>query len=751
MIRTRMSTAVRRVRKSWYCRQRDAMDCGPACLTMVARYHGSAVAVARVRALCGLDRQGTSLLELSRAAERMGFRAMRVRTTYHGLFEHAPLPAIAHWDQNHFVVIYGRNGNGIRIADPGSGFTVCGESELLAHWARVSQPDGAVGFLLLLEPLDTAATVGTAVRSDASERIALLRRYVLNHRRTLLQVAVGGLAAALLRLIIPFVGRAIVDLGIGQRDLGIIQLLLIAEIVVLVSATGVDFLQGWLLLYLGSRVDMKLVADYLRRLLTLPLSFFDTRPPGDLLQRVEDHARIEQLLSTTSQTIVSAVTSIAVFSSALLVLNVSAFRVVAYGVILQACYVASFLRRRTALDEQRFRLMAAQRNGLNECIAGVADIKIAGAELERRWTWERGQVDLYRTKERSLRLEQIQHGGAILAAELTNAIVTVTAAAAVIDGSLTLGGLIAVQFLVGQVAAPVLQLVGAVQSIQAAGLSLDRLSEVFAGQRETAPAIEPYPSDRDGDITIQDVSFRYNGRHGQLVLRDLSLRIPFGKVTAIVGSSGSGKSTLLKLLLKFYDPSAGQIRFGDVDLRNVDHAAWRARCGAVMQDGRLFSDTIARNIALGADEIDDGRVRTVARQACIADVVEALPLRYETRVGSSGIALSHGQQQRLLIARALYHDPDLLVLDEATSALDAETERAIVGQLEALFRHRTVVIIAHRLSTVRRADQIAVLEGGTVVEIGTHDELARSRGRYHALIRNQLELNQTDNRTTALA
>ncbi len=740
-VRSAIAAADRLPRRFWFFQQRDSVDCGPACLVMVGHHYGRRLPLSKVRELCAMDRQGTSLLQLSRAAEHIGFRTMRVRTTYSALVRDAPLPAIAHWDQKHFVVVYGRTRDGVRVADPARGLITYSEAEFAQHWATLPQPQGAMGFILLLEPTGPQVVEGDQDIKPSARGLSLLRRYLTRYRRTLVQVVLGSIAVAALRLALPFLTQAIVDVGIQQRDLGIIQLILIAQITLIVSRTGVEFLQTWLLLHMGARVDMTLVSDFLRKLLLLPLGFFEERRNGDLLQRVEDHSRVEQLLTTTTLVVVSSLLSLVVFTGALLFYSSAAFMVLVAGGALQVLYVSVFLRTRTVLDNQRFEQTAKQRGLLIECVAGIADIKLNSAEIDKRWNWERGQVALYRTNTRALRLEQLQQGGAVLVSEVVNAIITVVAAKQVIAGSLSLGGLLAVQYLVGQVAAPLSQLVGLVQSVQGAKLSLERMSEVFDAVQEST--ITPHQSPHlheDKDLGVEGVVFGYQGSDGPQVLRGVNLTVANGKVTAIVGTSGSGKTTLLKLLLKFYDPVQGLIRLGEKDLRSIAHANWRRRCGAVMQDGYLFSDSIARNIALGTDEIDIGRVEVVARQACISDIVEALPLAYDTKIGPNGTGLSHGQRQRILIARALYHDPEFLFLDEATSSLDAETERQIVGNLDEVFRSRTVLVIAHRLSTVKRADQIIVMEHGTIAEHGTHDELVGEAGRYLELVRNQLEL-----------
>ena len=740
-----MMPRVPRIRRGfWLCRQQDSSDCGSASLAMVARHHGRRVPVGRLREMARTDLQGASVLGLSRAAERIGFRTLRVKTTFDQLAANAPLPCIAYWEQRHFVVVYRIDGDRVYVADPGVGLVRYTRDEFLRGWQSGQRGDTAFGVVLLLEP--TPALLeddGTPSRRDEADGAgwSLVLEQGREHVGSGARVMVGVVAVSLLQLVLPFLTQVLVDVGVTGQNVGFVYLILIAQVVLILTRTGVDFIQGWIMLHAGARINIALVAGFLGKLMRLPLGFFDSRQIGDILQRVEDHGRLEEFLTSTVLFLLNSAFTFLVFGAALLYYDATAFGIFCAGAVLYTLHVALFLRGRRRIDHQRFGQMSVNRTLLIETITGMPEIKINGAEQQKRWQWERSRLGLYRLNQRALRLEQFQEGGAQLINQVTNAVVTAYAAQSVIRGELTLGGLLAVQYLLGQLNTPLGSLVTILRNVQDTKLSLERVADVRTLREEDGAGGPSLPVPASGSLVLENVRFGYRGDDGPQVFDGLSLEIPRGKVTAIVGSSGSGKSTLLKLLLRFYDPTAGRVLVGGVSLEGVSHQLWRQHCGVVMQAGYLFSDTIARNIALGHDEIDPERLLHAAEVAALREVIEALPLAYETKLGSDGGGLSQGQKQRLLIARAVYQDPEFLFFDEATSALDAESERRIVHNLEHLFGGRTVVVIAHRLSTVRNADQIVVLERGRVVEQGTHDELVCKRGgRYLELVKNQLEI-----------
>ncbi|HEX5869706.1 MAG TPA: peptidase domain-containing ABC transporter [Longimicrobium sp.] len=720
-------------------RQHDAMDCGPTCLRMIARHYGRSYTLQTLRERSFLDRQGVSLLGIGYAAESIGFRTLSVKATYAQLEREAPLPCVAHWNQNHFVVVHRVHRGKVHLVDPARGEVALTAEEFQKGWLSIGEGSRRQGVLLLLEP-----TPAFHERQDERQdgRHAQLRSvvgYLRGYGRFFTQVVLGMLVASILQLFFPFLTQALVDHGISNQDIGFVWVLLIAQLTLFFSRTAVEFLRNQILFHVGTRVYVSIISDFLVKMMKLPISFFDTRQVGDILQRVQDHSRVQQFLTAATLNVIFSAFTLVVFSAVLAVYSWTIFLIFAAGSALYVAYIALFLRRRKELDYLRFREMAGNQNTLVELVTGMQEIKLGNAEQQKRWEWERVQARLFKVNLRVLLLGQYQDGGASFINELKNITITFVAARLVIDGQMTLGMLLAVQYILGQLNAPLGQLIGFAHSAQDARISLERLGEIQERKDEEDPdeTIATLPAERT--LSLSRVGFHYGGPQGDPVLRDLDLVIPEGKVTAIVGPSGSGKTTLLKLLLKFYEPE-GEISVGPVRLRHLSNRLWRSQCGVVMQDGHLFADTIARNVAVGEDTVDWPRLLRAVELANIRSFVEGLPASYNTRVGRDGVGMSEGQKQRLLIARAVYKDPAYLFFDEATSALDAKNEKVIMQNLQSFFRGRTAVVIAHRLSTVRGADQIVVLDRGRIVERGTHAELAELRGTYYELVRNQLEL-----------
>jgi ATP-binding cassette subfamily B protein len=719
-------------------RQLDAMDCGPTCLRMIAQYYGRTFTASFLREKACIDRQGVSMLGIAYAAEAIGLRTLAARVPLEALLEQAPLPCVLHWDQKHFVVLYRHKKGRISIADPARGGVTLTVDDLRRHWA--SEVDGKeAGLVLLLEPTASFFAARDGIEPETGG-FGRLWGYVRRYRSVLGQVWLGLVLASLLQLIFPFLTQAIVDHGITNQNLSFVHLVLIAQLVLAFSRTGIEFIRNRVLFHVGSRVYLSLLSDFLLKMMRLPLTFFDTRMAGDIMQRVQDHQRVQYFISSPLINTLYAAVSLVVFTGVLAYYSWSIVLVFIIGTVLYVAYVLAFSSARRAVDYRKFADSAESQNELVELVHGMPEIKLANAEQQRRWRWEAIQARLFHLNLRSLGIEQYQQGGSILVNELKNITVTFLAAKLVIDGELTLGMLLAVQFIIGQLNVPVSQLIGFIQSTQDAKISLERMGEIHSRQDEEqidekVPALPP-----DKTIRLENVSYSYTGPLGTKVLDQLDLVIPEGKVTAVVGPSGSGKTTLLKLLLKFDEPQGGRISVGSIGLSALSGHVWRSQCGVVLQDGHLFSDTIAGNVAVGFETVDPLRMMEVAQISRIDEFVDNLPLGYYTKVGRDGIGLSAGQKQRILIARALYKRPSYLFFDEATSALDATNERAIMERLETFFRGHTVVVIAHRLSTVKRADQIIVLDGGRIVEQGTHDELTRRRGRYLELVKNQLEL-----------
>ena len=722
-----------------FYKQLDASDCGATCLRMVARHYGRHYSLEYLRDLSYLDREGVSLMGISDAAEKVGLRTLGVKSGFGRLQETIPLPCIAHWKQNHFVVVYRVSNGTVFLADPAAGKIQLEEQEFLDGWISDVVNTEPQGILLLLETTpEFFNREGERVNRSG---LRFLWSYLAQHKRLIRQLLFGLMLGSLIQLVFPFLMQALVDKGVQLNDLNFVYLILAAQGMLFISQVAVEFIRGWILLHIGTRVNINLVSDFLIKLMRLPMSFFDSKMTGDLLQRIYDNERIERFLTSSSLVTLFSVVSLVVFSIVLLFYNPVIFLIFVIAAMLYFGWIAIFLQRRRALDYRRFEQMAENQNTLIQMVNGMQEIKLHNAERQKRWAWERIQARLFRVNVQYLATDQFQRAGAAFINEGKNIIISVVAAQAVIKGEMTLGMMLAVQYIIGHMNGPLESLVQFILAAQEAKISLERMNEIHLRPDEEPadnPKVTVLPS--NGDLFLQDVSFRYGGPHDPWVLKNVSMGIREGKTTAIVGTSGSGKTTLMKLLLNFYPPTEGAVRLGDLNLSNINHKLWRDHCGVVMQDGFIFSDTIARNIALGEEHIDRRKLLYAAKVANIQTFIESLPLGYNTKVGQDGAGLSQGQKQRLLIARAVYKDPQYIFFDEATNALDAYNERVIMHNLEHVFRNKTVFIVAHRLSTVRNADNIVVLEKGELVEQGTHLDLTDRRGAYYHLVKEQLEL-----------
>ncbi|MEP0264552.1 peptidase domain-containing ABC transporter [Dokdonia sp.] len=723
-----------------FYKQADFKDCGPTCLKIIAKHYDKVIPIQKLRTLSETTRAGSHLIGMSEAAERIGFRTLGVKITLEDLRD-APLPCILHWNKNHYVVLYKIKKNTFYISDPAHGLLKYNKQDFLKSWLGLNVPEDAEeGIALLIELTPRLFENEYEDQQQKKIGISFILRYLVRYKSFLWQLILGLVGASILQFIFPFLTQSIVDIGIKNLDIHFIYLILFAQLALFLGRTAIEIVRSWILLHLSTRINISLISDFFIKLMKLPIAFFDVRMTGDILQRISDHSRIERILTTSSLNVLFSILNLFVFSIVLAYYNLQIFTVFITGSVLYFIWITLFLKRRADLDYKQFSQVSQEQSKVIELINGMQEIKLHNAEKQKRWGWEFMQARLFKLSIEGLVLEQYQNVGSSFINELKNILITVLSATLVIDGKITIGVMLAISYIVGQLNSPISQLISFVREIQDAKIALDRLSEIHNKEEEETETKGQvnnitYPA----NFELTGVSFRYIGT-SENVLENLDIYIPENKVTAIVGTSGSGKTTLIKLLLKFYEQQEGLIKTGNVDLKNIAPSTWRSRCGVVMQEGYIFNDTIANNIAVGEDFIDKSKLIKAVEIANIKDFIENLPLSYNTKIGNEGVGISTGQKQRLLIARAVYKDPEFIFFDEATSALDANNERVIIKNLEAFFKDRTVLIVAHRLSTVKRADQIIVLDKGHITEIGDHESLIEKKGDYYHLVKNQLEL-----------
>ena len=712
------------------------MDCGPTCLRMVAKYHGRNFKVQTLRQLCEISKEGVSLLGISDASEKIGFRSIGVKLNSAQLKE-AELPCILHWRQNHFVVLYKIKKGKYYLADPGAGLVTLSETDFNRNWQ--GDKETQEGIALLLAP--TPQFYEQDDEKGSEVRWSFLFRYLITYRKLVIQLLFGLGIGSLLQLITPFLTQSVVDIGINTRNLNFIYIILIAQTALIIGRVSVEFIRSWILLHISTRVNISILTDFLIKLMKLPISFFDTKMTGDIMQRMNDQRNIQTFLTGSALTTIFSMFNLLVFSVVLAYYNMGVFIVFALSSTLYTAWIVLFLKRRRELNYKSFDVSAKNQSSIVQLIGGMQEIKLNNCEQQKRWEWEHIQARLFKFNVKSLALTQYQQGGATFINEGKNILITFLSAEAVINGNLTLGAMVAVQYIVGQLSSPIEQLLGFIQGFQDAKISLERLNEIHQMDDEEPVSKEwNYVLPEDKSLSISNLTFRYPGAGNEPVLENINLVIPQGKTTAIVGMSGSGKTTILKLLLRFYEPQKGEIKVGGQAINNIGFKTWRGQCGVVMQDGFIFSESIERNIAVGDEYPDKAKLKHAIKVANIQDFIDGLPLGLNTKIGAEGNGISQGQRQRMLIARAVYKNPGYLFFDEATNALDANNERVIMNNLKEFFAGRTVVIVAHRLSTVSNADNIIVLDKGRIIEQGTHHQLTALKGDYYQLVKNQLEL-----------
>lgn len=720
--------------------QPDSKDCGPTCLRIISKHYGKSISLQQIRNLSETTRDGSSLLGLSDAAEDMGFRSLGVQVDFETFVEEVPFPCVVHWNKNHFVVVYKVDKNNlVYISDPSYGLITYTRDEFIKRWIGENANEKTEeGIALILET--TPAFFQTEFDDKESKAsFSFLSKYLLKYKSLIIQLAMGLLAGSLLSLILPFLTQSIVDVGIQNQDLSFIYIILLAQIMLFLGRMGIDVVRSWILLHLSTRINISIISDFFIKLMKLPISFFDTRMTGDIMQRINDHHRIEQLLTSSSLNTLFSLVNLIIFSIVLLFYDYRLFVVYFIGAALYIGWITFFLKKRKELDYKRFSQVSQEQSKVIELINGMQEIKMHNAEKQKRWDWEFLQVKLFKLRIKSLSLEQWQSVGGNFINQMKDILISFLSAKLVLSGNLTLGMMLSVQYIIGQLNSPLMQLIDFIRQTQDAKISLERLGEIHDKDDEESKDEQYVTEIPQEDIEITNMSFRYIGTD-QYVFENLNLKIPYQKTTAIVGASGSGKTTLLKLLMKFYEPNEGEIKIGNTQMKNISPRFWRDQCGVVMQEGYVFNDTISNNIAVGEDYVDKTKLRKAVEIANIKEFIEGLPLSYNTKIGNEGVGVSGGQRQRLFIARAVYKSPEYILFDEATSALDANNEKVIMENLEQFFEGKTAVVIAHRLSTVKHADKIVVLDKGKVVEEGNHAELVSLKGEYYRLVKNQLEL-----------
>jgi len=727
--------------KSFPCdRQMDMMDCGPACIKMIAKHYGKYYSLQYLRDKCGTTKEGVSFLDISYASESIGLKTLPLKCTIDDLITKIPLPVIVHWHNSHFVVVYNtdiRSGI-IYVSDPAKGLIKYKRNEFEKFWLK--KDEGKRGVLMAIEPQPEFFQDKDHIEIERRKTVENFLNYFRPYKKNFLNLFAVMLLATILQSFLPFIAKAVIDIGIQTRDINFIYIVLAANIAIYVCILLSNMVRDWILLHITSRVNIALISDYLIKLMLLPITFFENKMTGDILQRANDHERIRSFIMNNSINMLFSFLTFFVFGIILLIYNLTIFWIFFIGSMLYIIWVILFLKLRKKLDWEYFELVSKNQSYWVETIAGIQDIKINNYEKPKRWKWEDIQARLYRVNVRALNVTNIQNLGAQFIDNIKNLAIIFFCAVAVIQGKMTFGVMISTQFIIGILNGPVQQFIQFIISFQFAKISFLRLNEIHQLKSEhEGVGTNSFDLPENKNLLVNNVSFQYTPT-GPFVLKNILLFIPEKKVTAIVGDSGSGKSTLLKLILRLYTPSLGEIHIGNMNINNISLKQWRDKCGAVMQDGKIFNDTILNNIVLDDEKINYAKLKRAIDTANIATEIEKLPLGYQTMMGEQGRGLSGGQKQRVLIARALYKDPDYLFFDEATNSLDTLNEQKIVESLDDVFKDKTVIVVAHRLSTIRKADQIIVMQDGMVIEIGTHETLMDTKGRYYQLIQSQLDL-----------
>jgi ATP-binding cassette, subfamily B, bacterial len=718
-------------------KQYDEMDCGPTCLRIICKYYGKNCSLEYLRTLTYTNRSGTSMLSLSKAAEKLGLRPTAVKISFADLVEVAPFPCVAFWNQSHFVVVYKIKKNKVYVSDPAHGLLTFTKQEFLKGWAAAEES----GIILSLEHTADFKKENDSQADSSKKGLASMFAYLTRHKKKMIQIVASLIVASALQLVFPFLTQRMVDVGIANSDIGYIYMILCAQLLLFLGKTTVDFFRSYILLHVSTRINIHMLTDFFVKLMRLPLGYFDTKMVGDTLQRINDHKRIENFLTSGALNTIFSFINLLIFGIVLAIYNSSIFFIFILGSVLYILWILAFMKKRAALDYKMFHQVAANQEKNYELIIGMQEIKLHNAEQKKRWQWEMLQVKLFNINIKTLSLRQLQTGGATILNELKNIIILFLAAKLVVEKEISLGVMLSISYIIGQLNSPILQLIEFMQSYQDTKLSIARINEIQQMKDEVQADSNSNHAIPTADIVLENCCFKYDTNpFAKNVLENISTTIPANKITAIVGSSGSGKTTLLKLLLKFYEPTSGTIKISESNFNDLPNNTWRDKCGVVMQEGFIFNDTIENNIGVGDEFVNNEKLVSVSKTANIFEFINELPLGFKTKIGGNGMGISTGQKQRILIARAIYKNPDILFFDEATSALDANNEKIITQNLNVIFANKTVVIIAHRLSTVKNADNIIVLQDGKIIEEGKHEILIKERGFYYNLVSNQLEL-----------
>ena len=722
-----------------YYRQLNNMDCGATCLRMIAKYHGKHYNAETLRHLSGYGKEGVSLLGISEAAEKIGFRTRGVKLNLEQL-SYASAPAILHWNQNHFVVLIKFRKHYIEIADPARGILRFSIPDFQKHWLSSNDADqSATGTALLIEP--SPAFYEYESEKENKLNWSSIGKYLIPEKGKLTQIFIALALGSGLQLVIPFLTQSMVDTGINARNMEYITLVLIAQLVLTFSNSIITFIRSRIQMRLSNTLNLSILSDFWIKLTRLPVSYFDARQTGDTMQRLSDNRQVQNFITSQAMTSIFSLLNFLIYSIVLVFYSVQLFLVFTVGNLLYFGWIRLFLRARRKINYETFHLSSKENNTVLQLVQGMQEIRLNNSEKQKRWEWEDIQARIFKLSFKSLNYSQWQSTGALFITQGKDIVISFLVAEMVVKGQLTFGTMLAVQYIIGQMNGPIQQLIQLTQSLQDAKISMERLNEVHQLEDEE-PAHKSFTSrlPEKHSIQLKDFTFTYPGAGNDPVLHNINLLIPEGKTTAIVGVSGSGKTTLLKILLRIYDNYNGEIRVGDSNLKYISPSFWRRQCGAVMQDGYIFNDTIGRNISMSDEYVDQEKLLESCRLANILSFVESLPNGFNTKIGADGTGISQGQRQRLLIARAIYKDPSYMFFDEATNSLDANNEKAIVENLQSFFAGRTIVIVAHRLSTVKNADHIVVMKDGKIAEMGDHASLTALRGNYYELVKNQLEL-----------